>query len=129
MQFPVIYRDFVRNCHLSLFSLELRMFLFQRLCWCWRLYSSILSLLFLWISFRLLTTINRHWYFNWYAPQRVYSRRFVRPSVRPSDPAFGTYGFIFCMKIVGKLIKGFIGFRKRVIMGLCKLINSSVPAN
>ena len=43
---------------------------------------------------------------------------FVRTSDRPSKPAFGTYGFIFCMKTVGKLIewvlrgkeKGYYGF-------------------
>ena len=44
-------------------------------------------------------------------------------SVCPPEPAFGTYGLIFCMKTVGKLIKGV-----RVIIGLCKLINTSVPA-
>ena len=49
-------------------------------------------------------------------------------SVHPSEPAFGIYRFIFCMKTVGKLIKGFfLGVRKRVIMGLFKLINASVP--
>jgi len=33
-------------------------------------------------------------------------------SVRPPKPAFGTFGFIFCMKTVDKLIKGFLVVRK-----------------
>ena len=37
-----------------------------------------------------------------------------------SEPAFATYGLIFCMKTVGKLIKG--------VMGLYELINTFVPA-
>ena len=45
-----------------------------------------------------------------------------------SEPAFGTYGFICCMKTVGKVITGFLGVMKRVIMSLCKLIKASVPA-
>jgi len=45
-------------------------------------------------------------------------------SVHPSEAAFGTYGLIIMLhdKVV-ELKKG-VG----VIMGLCKLINSSVPA-
>ena len=30
-------------------------------------------------------------------------------AVRPSEPAFRTYGLIFCMKTVGKLIEGVLG--------------------
>ena len=61
------------------------------------------------------------------APDSVHPYSYM--SIYPSKPAFGTYGFIFCMKTVGKLIKVFLGVSKRVIMGLCKLINAKyVPA-
>jgi len=38
-----------------------------------------------------------------YAPEWSYN--VMAQAVRLSEPTFGTYGFIFCMKIVGKLIK------------------------
>jgi len=53
---------------------------------------------------------------------------FQKQYISPPEPAFGTYGFIFGMKTVGKLIKVFLGVKKKVIMGLCKLINASVQA-
>mgnify|MGYP007091311640 CR=1 FL=1 len=46
----------------------------------------------------------------------AYSRRFVCPS----EPAFGTYGLLFCMKTVVELI---IEARVWGVVGLCKLIN------
>ena len=39
----------------------------------------------------------------------------------PSKSAFRTYGHLFCMKTVAKLI---IRVMFRVIVGLCKLINT-----
>ena len=57
-------------------------------------------------------------------PIRKQSVGGIRPYVGPSEPAFGTYELIICMKNVGKLIKVV-----RVIIGLyCKLINTAVPA-
>ena len=46
-------------------------------------------------------------------------------SIPLSEPTFGTNELLFCMKTVAKLI---IRFRVRVIVGKCKLINTSVPA-
>jgi len=65
-----------------------------------------------------------------YAPQEILGVHIVAVlSVRTyvCMPAFGTYGLIICMKTVGKLIKGFLEVRKRFIMCLSKLINTSVP--
>ena len=46
------------------------------------------------------------------------------PSVcRPSEPAYETYGLLFCMKTVAKLI---IVVRVWGLVGLCKLINTEL---
>ena len=46
-------------------------------------------------------------------------------SVRSPEPIFGTHVLLFCMRIVATVQ---IWVRVRVIVGLCKFINTSVPA-